>query len=291
MKVKIFGFESSISVLKNIQEEFRNLQHEAVDYGSVDLIFHTTGFFEEAIKYHKQSPQAVKIFNLLDASPLDPHWPVQRAVAGLHEAHIRTTISETAKKHIANRTGIEDLIVIGYPVLPTITNLNYTKTIEFLWVGRVSGTKRFSLALETLRVLGVDANLMAVVGPERPPCGTYIGVLNQEDLNELYNSCRFCFLTSASEGLGLSAIESIISGGFPVLCSDNEVVGELGLQEFATEPIPHRLAQKVNEIYCNQDKYKAIAAPLAERFIQQFSVKTFVANVLTLYNDYVERQT
>lgn len=285
MNIKIFGFEGPISHLSAVKHEFERHGHILVDSGPVDLIFHMTGFFDKAIEYYqKESPKAFKIFNLLDANPFDPNWPAERVRNELLQADVMTTISHTARDQIAKRTGLIDFHIIGHPILPTIKNLNFLKGIEFAWVGRITGTKRFHLVLQTLETLGVDPNTLAVVGPEKPPCGVYIGTLDPETLNEFYNSSRFVFLTSISEGLGLSAIEACCSGGFPIVCKDNPVVYELGLTAFAADPNPKALAAKVNEIFTNMSEYQELSNTLGKKFSKQFSVETFVENVLSLYN-------
>lgn len=287
MKIKVDGYRGACSQTKNIEKAFNLLGHAIVHDDPVDLLVNLNGLFNESENfYHSSDSKPVRLYNLLDVNNTSIGF-YDECINHLNSAEIVTTISYKTKKDIQEKLGIDRQIeVIGFPMRPGISNLNYVKSLDFIWVGRIGG-KRFDLAGETLRALGLNPNTLVVAGPERPPFGLYTGILSDSDLNELYNSARFVFLTSYNEGLGLSCIEGSMTQTWPILCNDNKVIEELGLEEFAADPHPVALAQKINKIVTNPDYYNKILEKQSKEFEKKFTVQAVAERILNLYNQYV----
>lgn len=285
MRIKLFGDKSPLSCHKQIKSEFVRLGHEFVDSGDCDLIYDYCGFFDDAILYKEiDAPYAKLLCCLLDANPTNPHWPEQKVRQQLLKADAALTISHTSQGQIYKRTGVK-CNVIYYPA-KNIYPLNIEKTIKFGWVGRMSGQKRVNLVWPVLQELGVQPNNFAVVGPEYLNNGIcqQFGLVNEVGLNEFYNSCNYIFNFSSWEGIGLSCIESILAGTLLVCTNDNECVHEFGLLDFAADPDPIKIANKIKDMDKNPDFYYDKIKELQPKFREMFSVESYCKRVINVYN-------
>jgi glycosyltransferase involved in cell wall biosynthesis len=285
MRIKLFGDKSPLSCYKQVYNEFVRLGHEMVEEGDCDLIYHTCGFFDDAILYKEiDAPYAKLLCCLLDANPTNPHWPEQRVREQLLKADAALTISNTSRNQILKRTGV-DCRVIYYPS-KNIYPLYLDKTIKFGWVGRMSGQKRVDLVWPVLQQLGIAPYNFAVAGPEYFNSGIcqQFGLLTEENLNRFYNSCEYIFNFSSWEGIGLSCIESILAGTFLVCTKDNECIKEFDLEAFAAEPSADSIANKIDEIECHREFYLGEIKRLQPIFKEMFSVEGYCKRVIEVYN-------
>jgi len=53
-----------------------------------------------------------------------------------------------------------------------------------------------------------------------------MGTVNDETLNDIYNSVDYVLMTSRVEGIGLPGIEAAICGAIPIVCPDLSVYNE-----------------------------------------------------------------
>ncbi len=279
MKFKIIGsHDHAMSGVPQIIEALKKLGHEIVD-SDADVLYHPTGFFEDLFEAVPANPRALKVGCLLDANPLNPDWPEEKVALQLSNLDIALTISETARQQILKRTG-QDTKVVYYPIKPIVSK-NYMRGVDFLTVGRIySENKRFNLVDAFLKAVSFNRDLLIVAGPEKPPFGYYTGLLPTETLNELYNSAKYLLFFSSHEGLGLSAIEAIVAGCTPILCSDNECVKELGLEDFSADPNPISLASKLKEMEENRSVFLEKINILRGKFLAQFSAEAVAKNIL-----------
>lgn len=291
LKVKIFGYRGKFNSTIRIEEELKLLNCEITDLDP-DLIIHLTGGFEDAqITWQAFNQRAIRLYCLLDIDlNKDINW-YDNIKNDLNNCEIPCAISQFAANQIKDILKVESKInILPYPIRP-ITNLNYLKSLEFLYVGRVySQNKRFELIGKTLDLLKVGRHNLVVVGTEKPPFGYYAGELNDEMLNEIYNSARFTFLLSSFEGIGLTAIEAAITGSFPILCNDNKVVEELGLEDFAVDPDPRAIANKINDIITNKQGYYEILDKIRPMLSQKYDVKNVAKKIISLYNDFKDEK-
>jgi glycosyltransferase involved in cell wall biosynthesis len=284
MKIKILGNNSSfLSAAPQLIKEFEAAGHEIVDENP-DVLFHPTGFFDEVFKWAEKYPKALKVGCLLDADPTNPHWPEAKTKKQLQELDVKLTISNVAREQILSRTG-EETEIVYYPIKP-VSFLNYQlRGIDFLVTGRIySSNKRFGFIEPFLNFIKFDKELLVTTGPEQPPFGFYTGILDNNMLNEMYNSARYLLFFSSHEGLGLGPIEAVICGCMPILCNDNKCIEELDLVEFSADPHPRALALKLKEMQENRDHYVTLINNLRPVFQEKFSAKKVAANILTAIN-------
>lgn len=285
MRIKLFGDKSPLSCHSQVYSEFVRLGHEMVEDGDCHLIFHTCGFFDSVFQYKERyAPAAKTMCCLLDANPTNPNWPEAMVREQLLAADAALTISDTSRKQILKRTGV-DCKVIYYPS-KKIYPLNLPKTTKFGWVGRLSGQKRVNLVWPVLQQLGVAPHNFAIVGPEYINSGIcqQLGLVSEERLNEFYNSCDYIFNFSSWEGIGLSCIEAILAGTMLVCTKDNECVQEFGLEAFAADPNPNSIADKINNIDKNRVFYNLEIQKLQPKFKEMFSVEGYCKRILDIYS-------
>lgn len=258
---------------------------EIIDDGDAQILLDICGFFENLFEYkEKYAPTAKTMCCLLDANPTNPDWPEAMVREQLLSADAALTISDTSRKQILKRTGV-DCKVIYYPA-KNIYPLNIPKTIPYGWVGRASGQKRVNLVWPVLQELGCSPHNFAIVGPEflnSGVCQQY-GLLTEENLNVFYNSCNYIFNFSSWEGIGLSCIEAILAGTMLVCTKDNDCVREFGLEAFAADPNPNSIADKINDIDKNRDFYNLEIQKLQPKFKEMFSVEGYCKRIIDIYN-------
>lgn len=289
LKVKVFGYRGRFNSTERIEQELIKQGCELVNENP-ELLIELCGTFETVQAFYQTcSNKPVRLYNLLDTMNKTPNF-YDQAKLDYEEAEITTTISNVVKKDIQKQFQTnKEIHVIGFPIRD-IQHLNYGfKGVPFCYVGRISDpNKRVGLIKPTLERLKFNHEMMVFVGSEKPPYGMWAENLSDPDLSEMYNCADFVFLPSQKEGLGLTAIESIVGGAFPLLCEDNPLVRELRLSHFSSAPHPVALAMLVNKIQKDYPKYRNIINELRPKFQKQFSVETIVKNMLGLYNDYID---
>lgn len=286
IRIKIFGYRGKFSQTQNIENHLiKNYNCEISE--EPDLLINTTGPFSDSeIFYNQLAKKPIRLYCLLDLDPWKPIEWYNQIKQDLQKCEIPCVISQTVKQDVEQKLEIKNLNVIYYPIRP-IKYLNYVKSVEFLYSGRLySLNKRFQLVLETLDVLGVPRQTLVVAGTEKPPFGVFLNGLDDSDLNELFNCSRFLLSPSSSEGLNLNMIQAVIANVAPILANDCEVNKEFGLEKFCAAPNPESLAKKINEIYTNQKYYYDILTELRTDFEKKFSLNSICQNILNLYNNY-----
>lgn len=253
-----------------------------------DFIYHMTGGYQDAEDFiSKRSKEPKRIYSLLDVDPSKSlsWYENNKIIEHLNKADVICAISHVVKRQMQGVLKITKPIeVVSFPIRPVLKEEGLHKGIDFLYVGRVySANKRFNLIKETLSLMKVDPNTLIVVGNEQPPFGHYVGTVEDKALNILYNSAIFTFLPSSFEGLGLTCIEAVIGGSFPILCTDNPMVKELGLEDFAARPNPRSLAILVNNIHGNRQHFSEILDSKRDEFINRFSASNIAKRIKELY--------
>lgn len=163
-----------------------------------------------------------------------------------------------------------------------------------LFIGQRGGYKNFDLALRALSLLP-DLELHCVGGG--PLRGEelsgldvstqvrvrHLGFVNDEQLNELYNSA-FCLLYPSSyEGFGIPVLEAM-RAGCPVVSIESKAVVEVGgaalcVSEHVSDPAA--LAQAVLRLCDNEERKRLRALGLMRS--QQFSWDKCFAQTLAVY--------
>ena len=284
MKVKIFGYRGPYNATERIETELVKRGHELSD--TPEIVYHVNGLYDDAEEFcNKLSYKPKKIYNLLDidVSKINTGF-YDKAKQQLESADEICAISNVVKNQMEHHFGIKKNInVVPYPIRP-ITNLNFYRGIDFSYVGRVySPNKRFNLILSTLAKMRLNSGVLAVVGIEKPHAGVYVGTLPDDLLNEFYNSSKFVFLLSAFEGQGCTAIEAVMAGSYPILCNDNPMVKELGLEDFAAYPNAEEVALKLININQSPKFYDEIIKKRAEEYRKKFTIEAVVDKIEGLF--------
>ena len=157
------------------------------------------------------------------------------------------------------------------------------REINCLYVGRsYDPNKRFDL-LQNIEKY--------VVGPTGASGGeNYLGLVNDISLNQLYNSTKIVALPSKFEGLGLPALEAMVCGAVPLVCSDNPN-SNLCPEFCICEPTIESVTKKYQELSNNFSEYQKI---ILERYSNQINYKfskfSVAKNIIELYKEYKQIQ-
>jgi len=215
-----------------------------------DLIYcNDGGVYDIGLNLKHQFPKAKLIFNVLDIpKKYYPEINLEELKSKLTKANIITTISKFSQDQIKYYLDLNSIIIFN-PV-KNVHNMNLKRDINFLYVGRLyEPNKRFSLALQSLSLLNINRNEFLIAGPDDPGDNlNYIGCVNDETLNLLYNKSKFLICPTEYGVLGLPPIEAIICGCIPILCNDNPAAKEFGLEDFAFSPDPNIIAKAIKDV-------------------------------------------
>jgi glycosyltransferase involved in cell wall biosynthesis len=225
--MKICTADSSryqLSQIDRIEQGFRDLGHEIVqDHESADLVYQNNGWYDSIVAARPRIRGKV-ILNVLDLAPhASPPFDVSRLRAQLTSADAVTAISTWVQSDLRVRAGVESTVIYN-PIKPVSNEyVRRAHQCRALFVGRVNdAAKRTAPAAAALQILGFDATDVITVGSDCPFYGgAWMGVVNDQILNKLYNSVDFVMFPSGSnEGLGLPATEAVAAGAIPVICRD-----------------------------------------------------------------------
>lgn len=221
--MKFLGSTDKLAQLPRIIEAYNELGIVLND----TIYCNDGGYYDEAIRLKHTDYSQKLILNVLDIPEhLFPQYDIEALTDKLLEADVVTCISQTVQAQIRKYCGIEAKIIYN-----PIKNVSYRKSRrnnKYLYVGRANDpNKRFKLIRAQ-----VDEEDLTVCGPENPGFGNYLGIVSDEELNELYNTTRFLLLPSRFEGIGLTACEASLCGCIPILSQDNKAASEFFPPEF-----------------------------------------------------------
>ena len=275
-------------IVERLEKELTNQGCQIVDRDP-DLLIEACGIYTKAQEFYRRcSNKPLRLYNLLDVNNSSLAF-YNQAQLDYQECEIACTISNTVKTQIKQKFKTDrEIHVIGFPMRP-VTYRKYPRKLPFLYVGRWSDlNKRTYLIKPTLKLLNQDpVDDLVVIGSDKPPYECfYQGIVTDEVLDTFYNACEFLLLPSRTEGLGITAIEAVSTGAIPILCQDNVVIKELGLEDFAVLSSPENLSKLVKNIQKNIQYYWDKMDELRPKYQKQFSVETVTKNMLDLYYDY-----
>lgn len=234
MKCSILGADQNILCqISELRKGFEELGHTHTDdIYNIDNSFVFVGN-PPYDKYLDLRHEKKVIFNVLDTCPhcLEHNEIIKRLTEQPPRANKVTTISKTVAAELREKCSI-DAEVIYYPMKPVFhTGVKKYPQFKVLCVGRICDpNKRFVLAARALIAAGYNEDEIAIVGPENPRYGTYLGEVSDEVLNDLYNSVDYVMMTSRNEGIGLPAIEGTVCGAIPIVLSDLSTFDEFWVQ-------------------------------------------------------------
>ena len=215
--IKTFGWRNQIlDQISRIDQGLESLGCSFVEQ-SPDIVYSNNDMYDDILEYaNNQKKKPFIILNVLDLQIGNPKYNLKKVKEQLCQADAITCISKTVKNQINEILGL-DAKVIYNPVKDITHDPRVGKSISFLYVGRANDArKRFSLIKETFKNHEEINQTLVICGSENPNFGIYTGILSDEDLDLLYNSCKFLLLPSSFEGLGLPMIEAMLAGSIPI---------------------------------------------------------------------------
>lgn len=282
MNINTFGANFFLGQLPRINETFLALGH-TLDYNSApDLIYsNDPGGYDEAIWKKKQFPEAKLILNVLDIPIhlLPNNFNLNTLKEKLLHADHVTAISSVTQKHIKEYLDLNSFIILN-PKKP-VSFCPWIKKLDlFLYVGRANDpNKRFSLIFNFFRKYNLSEKRLVVVGPENPGVGQYQGVINDDQLNEYYNACKWLLFPSKHEGLGLPMVEALCCQCVPILANDNECARAYAPEFTAPDADYASFAATVVNEY---SKYRTLTVPYSDEYTSLFSQQAVANRILNL---------
>ena len=284
MKIAIFGILPFSDLIK---EGFRKLGHE-ISNVNPDIIFSNDPVgYQDAIFLKDRYPNSYLILNVLDIPWHFPNIETQFKFLikrFFSKSNRITAISFKVKKDLEKffeKKILDEIQVIYNPTKEVYFDDKIKKDNMFLYVGRAHDPiKRFNLVYESLQNIKDGLKNLKVCGAENPKVGKYLGYVSDEDLNKMYNSTKYVFLTSKAEGIGLPMIEAMICGSVPITCSDNETAKEFLPKDFICEPNPQSIVRHIENMNQEYETKRKLAINLGKKYKEQFDKTSIAKNIL-----------
>ena len=287
IKVSILGSDGYVCQIPRIKEGMKILGH-TLSEDSPDLIYsNDPRGYAEALKLKKKYPNAYLILNFLDVPWHIPGVEKETKLLAKHyflQADCLTTISFKVKEDL-KKFYDKKIHVIYNPIKDVYFDDTIKKSNEFLYVGRVFDVvKRFSLIRESISKIKDGEKKIKICGLKDPKFGNYLGIVEDKQLNELYNSSKYVLLPSMAEGLGLPMIEAMICGAIPITCSDNLTAKEFSPAKFICEPNVKSLLDKIEELEKDYKNNREFALTYGKKYKKQFDKKIIAENIINIFN-------
>jgi len=288
LKIALFGFESYASQIQRYREAFTDLGHVlSVENPNIIYANDPTGY-TKAIELKNKFPRACLILHFLD---IPWHWPNVKKQTELLvkncllKANIIAVNSKKVEKDLSQFVSNKKIYVTYDVAKDVYLDEKIKKNNMFLYVGRANDpVKRISLVRDSLKKIPEAINTIKICGSENPNFGNYLGVVSDENLNNLYNASKFVLLPSSAEGIGLPMIEGMICGSIPITCSDNLTAKEFSPEEFISEPNPEAIIKKIEYLNNNYEEKRKKALKYGKKYKVQFDKKNIVKNILKIFN-------
>lgn len=286
-----FGARFYLGQVDRIDQGFKELGGTQIgnDY---DFIYaNDMGYHETAINYKQIYPNAKLILNIQDLAPHISNFPIDKLKIYLSKADAITTISETVRIDLKNKTGY-DSSVIYQPIKNVFKIDDYKYKYKAMFIGRVNDpNKRCGLGLVALQILGFDIKEVVTIGSESPYYGgVYAGMVDDNILNLLYNSVDFVMFPSLHEGMGLPAIEAMAAGAIPIICKDLSTRNEFfnGISEYdEVKPDSVSISKFIAQFMQDNDKKQEFKDKLYNHYLINWKDKVSPAgvanNILDVY--------
>ena len=287
LKISIFGADGFTCQAPRIKEGMQSLGH-TISEDDPDIIYaNDPSGYNKALQLKNNYPKSFLIFNFLDLP-----WHIQNIQQQteslvklfLDKADIVSVISFKVKKDLSKFFS-KEIKVIYNPIKDVFYEPSIKKKNNFLYVGRANDPiKRISLVKESLLKMKNEINKIKICGSENPGFGNYLGIISDLELNKLYNSSKYLYLTSKAEGLGLTMIEALVCGTIPIACSDNETAKEFLPKDFICDPNAESIIKKIDELNKVYDVKRKLSLDYGLKYKIQFDKKTISENILNLFN-------
>lgn len=236
MRPSILGADGNILCQVNpIREGFAALGHNHIAdmrHPDTDFVFVGNPPFDDYLDLAKSREKKV-IFNVLDIPwhVVEINDVIKKLSEQLPLANRVTAISKAVQADLKNACGI-DSEVIYYPMKPVkFTGEKKYPQFKVAMVGRLLDPNKYaSVAISALIRCGFDEKDVAIIGPEYVGWGTRMGLINDEVLNDIYNSVDYVIMLDKNAGIGLPAIEAACCGAIPIVAAHLATFDEFWVQ-------------------------------------------------------------
>lgn len=286
MNFKLYGAKQYWCQLPRIKQGLVGLGHNVISNELTPDVIYANNFpYSVLDSEHKESalnsshPNAIKIFNVLDIPFHINDFPIEQLKHELSFADIVTCISEVVKKQLYD-IGI-NAYVIDNPIKDVFLDSSIEKDIDCLYVGRGTDPVKRCHLLEPL------FSSMVSVGPFSG-FGHHLGLVDDVQLNWLYNRAKIVPLPSLFEGLGLTVLEAMVCGAVPIVCADNP--NSVLCPSFCIcNPTKEAILSKYREILNNFTDYSQhILSQHSSQVQYRFSKYKISQNIINLYFKHIE---
>jgi len=205
------------------------------------------------------------------------------------------TLSRTVQKRIAMYYNRDSTVI--YPPVPT--DRYHTKEFGDFWlsVNRLYPEKRVELQIEAFKSLP-DERLLIVGGYARrdkgliayhklfsdlPPNVKILGQIPEEDLLDLYATCKGVVHTPIDEDFGLVPVEAQASGKAVVGVNEGGLKETVidGLTGFLVDPHPESLKKAIQRVSEEPQRYEKACKKNASRFDEHIFIESMRRNLFT----------
>jgi hypothetical protein len=298
MKILCQGSRFHGGQIDRIEDGLTILGHEITHYiDDADLVYcNDPGFFKQAVRDKENGVIKGKlIFNVLDIPVHLPDFNIEELRIRLMAADRVTAISKYTRDMVSKYCGIEPVVIYN-PIKPIYRDgsLRQSPFYKIAHVGRrYDPNKFFRIGAEAVDRLGFRKQDFCLIGSEYYGCGTYLGVLNDKDLNTVYNSVDFVLCTSKNEGICLPVVECMATGAIPVVCNHLTTRQELLPSKLfpdydTTEPDWLSIAMFIQRCYDNPNYMASLKERLFAHYYKDLKDKFSsigVANaIIEVYN-------
>ena len=282
MKFKIFGWRNSrLDQISRIEQGLTYHGHELDDHNP-DIVYSNNDMYDDILEFASNQIQKPRIIlNVLDLQLTNPTYNLSKVKEQLSQADIITCISDTVKNQIKDAINLNSHVI--YNPIKDVKYEEINRNIPFLYVGRANDNrKRFSLIKKAFSTFSQINEGLVICGSENPFFGKYIGIVDDNQLNYLYNTSKFLLLPSSFEGLGLPMIEAMVCGCIPITCSDNQTAIEFSPPEFICDPDPNSFINKLIELNNNYSYFQQIALEYGKKYSLIMNKNQIAKNIINL---------
>jgi glycosyltransferase involved in cell wall biosynthesis len=290
VKVYCEGARCAGGQVDRVEAGFVQLGHQITPHVSDAALVYSNNLWSDQLIADKLAGRisGKYIQNVLDLAPHIPDFPLGRARDQLRRADAITTISTFVQNDVRNRLGLESTVIYN-PIKDVVrdaagptaaSDSQNCYPYRFMFCGRVNDpAKRCGFGAAALQILGASPLEVITVGGEPPFYGgMYWGVASDQALRDIYHTVDFVLMPSASEGMGLPAIEAMAVGAIPVICCDlvtrEEFFPSSVFPEYlSVEPTPQSIATFIARYLNNREEMAAFKARLKAHFAQNWAHK------------------
>jgi hypothetical protein len=229
IKIFVHGAECTTCQVSRIKKGFQLLGHTITPYiQEADLIYSNNFWRDQIIEDKKNGLIKGKIiFNILDLAPqYKDNGLLERCNKENQFADAISVISETVKEDCLKRLNQDKkhFTIIYQPIMGVYYDPSlYRKSqkYKYLMAGRCCDPfKRQILSIRAMQTLGISEFQVAVTGSEYPNFGIDLGIIEENELNKIYNNVDFVFVPSQFEGIGLQILEAMACKTIPIVLAD-----------------------------------------------------------------------